>query len=159
MEKITSPKQIKSEGTQIFNVPNTPEGVAFVQQASKYLNRSCFERLGKKGRGPNRPKTMGGDLSVKDAVWFAIYAYKTHAQYHKESEARMKDIFLWTAAEAKKVRNTIALEQLSGKAILPETIEIIRQQIRDAEMPKIKAQTMAECKAKITAELEKLWEI
>ena len=161
MEKIVSPKQIKSEGTQVFNVPNTPEGLEFTRLSAKYLNHSCYERLGKKGRGANRPKTIGGDLKVKDAEWFAVYAYKTREQWQKEYK-RQDDIVAWRLKDVeKKIRNQIALDQIQGKAILPETMELLRKQViieLRADIEAQRKQIIAECRAKVMAEMNKCWD-
>ena len=144
-KKITNPKEIKTEGTQLFNVPNTPEGLEFVRLASKFLNRSEFDRMYKKGRGKNRPKTIGGDLKTKDASWFAVYASPSAASRSKEY-ARYKE---HNAYMEKYVREKIGKEQLEKGIILPETIALLQKQIAQELSPSIRAKAIEDCKASI----------
>ena len=55
-------EEIESKGSQLFNVPNNEEGLEFLKLARKFKNGHRFATLRKKGRGKNRPKSIGGDL-------------------------------------------------------------------------------------------------
>jgi len=65
-------KKIESNGSQMFNVPNTPEGLEFIRLAHKFLNHHMFKSLRKRGRG-KRPNGDRSHVSAKNAEWFAVY--------------------------------------------------------------------------------------
>jgi hypothetical protein len=66
-------KEIVSKGHQAFNVPNTPEGIAFLQQAKKYAHSV---RLHSRGRGKriHDGHIYFASLPVDKAEWIALYA-------------------------------------------------------------------------------------
>ena len=64
--------KIKTKGMQVFNVPNTDEGNAFMKQLSAYLNRSEYS-LKRRGRGTRKGKGNRSDIPLKDAEWVAVY--------------------------------------------------------------------------------------
>ena len=89
-------KTIKTNGSQLFNVPNTDEGRAFVAQCRRWANWNAVERIWPRGRGARvaaveRVKAEGGmtyrsgsprtlfrgsfhqDLPVREAEWLAVY--------------------------------------------------------------------------------------
>jgi len=70
--------KIKSEGTQLFNIPNNEEGMAFLQSCKKYLNTKRY-KFSRRGRGPRGSKFSKGydshvSLRKADSTWFAVYA-------------------------------------------------------------------------------------
>jgi len=71
-------KKIKSEGKQLFSIPNNEEGLAFLQSCKKYLNTKRY-KFSKRGRGPRGSKWSKGynshiSLRKSDSAWFAVYA-------------------------------------------------------------------------------------
>ena len=64
-------KNIKTKGMQIFNVPNTNEGLMFLELASKFLNRPEY-KIRNRGRG-TRNDSLKLTCPVKDARWIATY--------------------------------------------------------------------------------------
>lgn len=66
-------KEIVSKGHQAFNVPNTPEGIAFLQAARKFAHGV---RLHSRGRGKrvHGRHTYFTSLPVDKAEWIALYA-------------------------------------------------------------------------------------
>ena len=70
--------KIKSEGTQLFSIPNNEEGLAFLKSCKKYLNTKRY-KFSNRGRGPRGARWSKGydshtSLRKGDSVWFAVYA-------------------------------------------------------------------------------------
>ena len=142
---IPAVDDIKSEGTQLFNVPNNAEGLQFLELAKKHLNKHRFSGFRKKGRGKNRPKNRGnGDLRISESEWLAVYPdesdsfrkrslksrieeYKNREQYRSEQEAKLRS----------KIRMEIAKEQLESGIVLPEVLVLVREQVRKEVMEEI----------------------
>lgn len=64
---------MKSNGHQVFNVPNTEEGLDFIHLARKFLNRKYSTSC--RGRAKNR-KAKGGTkngIRLANADWIAFY--------------------------------------------------------------------------------------
>lgn len=135
--KVPAVEQIESEGTQLFNVPNDADGLAFLDLCKRYLNKHRFSGLRKKGRGKNRPRRVPNDLRVAESEWFAVYPNESE-KYRKAEYKRMRE--QWNAQEKsrkeqednlrKRIRQEIAMEQLNSGIILPEVIQLVRQQVR-----------------------------
>lgn len=128
--------KIETKGSQLFNVPNDEEGREFMRLASKFLNKRVYQRINKRGRGKNRPKTFTRDLTVADAEWFAIYL----KEQDDISRKKWLNISKRNEEQEKYLRYKIAREQCFGGAILPEALEIIRSQERQNVLQKIAAQ-------------------
>ena len=65
--------KIKSEGKQVFNIPNTAEGQHVYKMMKKFKNKGYQFRV--KGRGGKR-KERGGDgsyIAFEKGDWFAVY--------------------------------------------------------------------------------------
>jgi len=87
--------KIKSEGTQLFSVPNDEEGMAFLKLCKKHLNTKRF-KFSKRGRGPRGSKWSKGydshsSLRASDSKWFAVYTFtKRTAREIEQQENRWK---------------------------------------------------------------------
>jgi hypothetical protein len=64
--------KIESDGSQVFNVPNTEEGRRFLDKAAKYLNRPQFGIV-KRGRGTRKFAGDQASIPLKDSEWIALY--------------------------------------------------------------------------------------
>lgn len=64
--------KIKSSGTQLLNIPNTPEGLQFFKQFQKYRNPAYH--ITRRGRG-SRKNGLGqqSHIPLSNAKWFALY--------------------------------------------------------------------------------------
>jgi len=77
-------KNIRTKGTQSFNVPNTKEGRKFIQLMFKFANKGdCYIRC--RGRGKRNGKKYDAYLPKSMSEWLAVYVTssgknKTHAQ-------------------------------------------------------------------------------
>lgn len=112
-------KKIVTTGNQLFNVPNTEEGLEFLKLAGKFLNKKVYKRLRKRGRGKNRPTNMFiNDMPVKNAEWFAVYGEdsRTKIREYWDKQTRSEE------ARKMQVRKQIARELLE---IVPEIKELI----------------------------------
>jgi cell wall-associated NlpC family hydrolase len=67
--------QDNSTGKQFFNVPNTPEGLAFIALCRKYLNKNHIKghKLSLIGRGPRPSPAHQSWVPKALAKWFAVY--------------------------------------------------------------------------------------
>lgn len=63
---------IETNGTQVFNVPNTESGKAFMDQAATYLNRPIFKMV-KRGRGSRLEHGNQSSIPLPHAEWVAFY--------------------------------------------------------------------------------------
>jgi len=97
-------KKIKSEGNQLFNVPNTPQGKEFLSLAQKYLNRNVYGGLRKRCRG-TRPKGSY-EVTVQDAEWFAVYGEESAVKIRERCENRKQDM----ACMEQNIRRQVATE-------------------------------------------------
>jgi hypothetical protein len=61
-----------SQGWQQFNVPNTPEGLAFIETLKQHLNHTRF-RVQSRGRGKRPNKYLHDHLPVGMSQWIAVY--------------------------------------------------------------------------------------
>jgi hypothetical protein len=74
--------KIETNGSQIFNVPNTEEGRNWMQNAAKYLNRPQYN-MKKRGRGSEGRERRNGrltyngqsDCKLENADWIALYIH------------------------------------------------------------------------------------
>lgn len=74
--------KIKSKGSQTFNVPNTPEGKAFIKLARQFAVKGT--KFVSRGRAKNR-KALASyqgefghrDIRLQDAEWIAFYVNKS----------------------------------------------------------------------------------
>lgn len=103
-----------SKGSQMFAVPNTPEGLEFIKNLRKFLNKRKFENdtdftISIRGRGSRKAYAQvagrynaQSGVSMKYAEWFAVYVssasiranwYKYYRDsYSKDGEIRnLKD--------------------------------------------------------------------
>lgn len=69
-------KMNDSKGFQHFNVPNTPEGQAFMSQLRKYVNRHAFG-VRCRGRGNRPSRRYQAHLPMPMSKWFAVYLQLT----------------------------------------------------------------------------------
>jgi len=69
--------KVKSNGTQFFNVPNTPEGREFLYQCGKFCNSRIYrvDRKCRKGKTvlPYTPRRRHGEYRKDESEWFAVY--------------------------------------------------------------------------------------
>ena len=79
-------KDIQSKGTQLFNIPNNEEGLAFLNLCNKYINRHCYIALKKRGRNSNRPKNCRSDIPIAESEWIAAYPRESTAFKNRKLE-------------------------------------------------------------------------
>ena len=66
---------IKTKGSQIFSVPNTPEGNVFLAQCRNYLNKDKYS-IRPLGRGTRKEAGNQASIPLAYAEWYAIYETK-----------------------------------------------------------------------------------
>jgi len=64
---------IKSKGSQVFNVPNTEEGKAFIKKARAFLNNGAFKGIRSRGRGKRPSRRYHDSLPQGMSDWLAVY--------------------------------------------------------------------------------------
>lgn len=100
--------KIKSSGTQLLNIPNSPEGEQFLRQFRSYLNKPY--KVSCRGRGTRKNgKGKQSHISLSRAEWWALYI---NGIVHVEK--------LW-AAERK------ILNQRTAIADQMDTLELLRK--------------------------------
>ena len=111
---------IKSEGTQLFSVPNTEDGKAFLEQAKLYLNRPQYS-LRSRGRGS---RTKHGDqysIPIKHAEWLAVYLKNENDRNQMVADSEERSRYEKQLREQKLLINdlndTIESLQLSNTAL------------------------------------------
>ena len=72
--------KIKTEGSQLLSIPNTPEGLAFYEQFKGYLNRTIY-KVHYKGRGSRKSHGNKSDLPLRYSEWFAVYLTPGYGDY------------------------------------------------------------------------------
>ena len=80
----------KSNGSQIFTIPNTPEGLEFRDQLKKYLNRSQYG-IHCRGRGKRPSRRYHSSLPQNMADWIAIYINPNKAAEKRQQKIRMEN--------------------------------------------------------------------
>jgi len=80
----------KSKGYQIFNIPNTPEGLAFKKQIGKFLNHKKY-RIHSRGRGPRpRYNNYAAHLPIHMADWLAVYISPSEKQLQLQFQLQQR---------------------------------------------------------------------
>ena len=77
-------QKIKTNGDQILNVPNTPEGIAFLSSLSQFLNKKYSTVKYGRGSRPEYPKYQGYCPHTL-AKWFAVYLQTKNCRGNKET--------------------------------------------------------------------------
>lgn len=73
-------EKIKSEGNQLFNVPNNDEGKSFMELARKYRNNGFH--LNCKGRGSRKDHGDSYNIPLEHSEWFAVYPVMKYENRH-----------------------------------------------------------------------------
>lgn len=110
--KPNNPRQIITQGSQFFSVPNDEEGQKFVEEMRTYINRSKTHRIRVKGRGVQKGKKANfwNDVRLKDAVWLAVYIdlnENTRSYIREQADKELKQQYdkywiLWNKFERMK---------------------------------------------------------
>lgn len=141
--------KIETDGTQLFSVPNTPEGNKFLDSLSAYTNFPKFN-LKKRGRGTRKDHGNGQDISIKHSEWIAVYATeKDQTPTHLMSESlNFKNSLIAANEDLKKVTeenyalkreiNELATTDGEAKILLDKYAETFEKNRQD----RVKADTV-----------------
>ena len=107
----------KSTGNQVFSVPNTPDGRAFLERAAQWLNRDKYIYR-------NRTRGARDGMPMDDCNWIAMYI--------KSRNEQVQELPVSHTVESLRRRNAVQVDMIEAYErqvdTLRDKLEAVKQQ-------------------------------
>ena len=147
VRNVLTTDQIKTNGMQVFNVPNTEEGRNFMDSASRFLNRPTYS-IKNRGRGSRKEHGCQASIPLPNSEWIALYikdknvdSIRINAESAKRNSLRIIDLES-EIVNVKRINDSLKSELNNAVDQLSQTKIDLADAKRDQEIGKSRIVSM-----------------